>query len=93
MVGFWVANFFSAQGPKFCYEKRTVILNTENCEIMGKAQPLKTNGMQITKTGQIKSPPRTVSIVRVPVASGSPQIGMINKSELHEGRHFSSVIN
>jgi hypothetical protein len=37
------------------------------------------------KTGQIKLPSRTESIVRVPVAPGSPQVGIITKRELQEG--------
>ena len=34
------------------------------------------------KIGQIKLPPRTESIVKVPVTLGSPLVGMTNKCEL-----------
>ena len=50
--------------------------------MVGKAQPLETKGTSRMKTGQMKLPPRTESIVRVPVAPGSPQVRIINKREL-----------
>ena len=37
------------------------------------------------KIGQINLPPRSESIVRVPVTPGSPLVGMTNKCELQEG--------
>jgi hypothetical protein len=47
--------------------------------------PTETNGMKKLKIGQIKLPPRADSVVRVPVALESPQIGIFNKRKLQEG--------
>ena len=49
------------------------------------------------KIGQIKLPPRTESIVKVPVIPGSPLVGMTNKCEIQRGviiaASFTSVVD
>jgi hypothetical protein len=66
------------------YETRTVTLNGQKCEMVGKTQTLETKGKKRLKIGQIKLPPRRESIVRIPVAPGSPQVGIVNKRELRK---------
>jgi hypothetical protein len=77
-------NFLQCARAKICYEMRMVALNGEKCEMVRETQPLETKGMKKLKIGQIKLPPRADSIVRVPVAPGSPHIGVINKRELQK---------
>jgi len=48
-------------------------------ERLGKLEPSKLT------VGNIKLPPRTESIVKVPVMPGSPLVGLINRCELREG--------
>jgi len=66
-----------------CYESRTVTLNGEVC--VGKTKQLELNKPTVRKMGQIKLPPRTESIVKVPVMPGSPLVGMTNKCEIQKG--------
>jgi hypothetical protein len=49
-------------------------------------------GRQGIKAGQIRLPPRTESIVRVPVAPGSPQVGITSKRELQEGDILAATL-
>jgi len=75
-------DFLQRARAKICYETRTVILYGEKYEMVDKAEKW---GRQGIKAGQIRLPPRTESIVRVPVAPGSPQVGITSKRELQEG--------
>ena len=76
--------FLQRARVKICYETRTVMLNGARCEMVGTTKQLETEGTKRMRTGQIKLPPRKESIVRVSVASISPQAGMMNKSELQK---------
>jgi hypothetical protein len=78
-------DFLQSARAKICYETRTVTLKLEKCERAGKAKQLETEGMKRRKIGRVKIAPRTESIVRLPVAPGSPQVGISNKRELQEG--------
>ena len=53
--------------------------------MVGMAEQLKAREPNMRKIGQINLPPRSESIVRVPVTPGSPLVGMTNKCELQEG--------
>jgi hypothetical protein len=59
-----------------------VTLKGEECEMVGKARPLELEGPKGMKIERIMLAPRTEGIVSFPVASGSPQVGMIKKREL-----------
>jgi len=50
--------------------------------MVGKTKELEAREPNMRKIGQIKLPPRTESIVRVPVTPGSPLVGMTNKCEI-----------
>ena len=52
---------------------------------VGKTKQLELREPNVRKMGQIKLPPRTESIVKVPVMPGSPLVGMTNKCEIQEG--------
>ena len=53
--------------------------------MVGKLKQLELNKPTVRKMGQIKLPPRTESIVKVPVKTGSPLVGMTNKCEIQKG--------
>jgi hypothetical protein len=75
-------NFLQRTRAKICYETGIVILYGEKYEMIGKAGQLGEKG---TKAAQITLPPRSESIVRLPVAPGSPQVGITDKRKLQEG--------
>jgi len=52
--------------------------------MVGKAKQLELREPNVRKIGQIKLPPRTESIVKVPVMPGSPLVGMTYKCEIKE---------
>jgi len=60
---------------------------------MGKTKQLEAREPNMRKTGQIKlqAPPRTESIVRVPVTPGSPLVGVTNKVRNTKRNYFSSI--
>jgi hypothetical protein len=78
-------DFFQSAKAKICYKSRTVTLKGKRFRMEGNCQLLRDKGNVVRNVGQIRLPPRTESIVRVPVATGSPQVGMIKKCELQEG--------
>ena len=78
-------DFLQRAKAKFCYESRTVTLNGEICKMVGKAKQLELREQIVRKMGQIKLPPRTESILKVPVTPGSPLVGMTNKCKIQEG--------
>ena len=78
-------DFLQLAKAKLCYESRTVTLNGEVCQMVGKTKQLELNKPTVRKMGQIKLPPRTESIVKVPVKTGSPLVGMTNKCEIQRG--------
>lgn len=51
----------------------------------GKTEQLEERETRVKKIELIKLPPRTESIVRLPVTPGSPLVGVINKWEIQEG--------
>jgi hypothetical protein len=53
--------------------------------MVGMAEQLETREPIMRKISQIKLPPRSESIVKVPVTLGSPLVGMTNKCELQDG--------
>jgi hypothetical protein len=53
--------------------------------MVGKTKQLELNKPTVRKMGQIKLPPRTESIVKVLVKTGSPLVGMTNKCEIQKG--------
>jgi hypothetical protein len=78
-------DFLKRARAKICYDTRTVKLNGEKCEMVGKTNQIETKGTHHVKIGRIKLSPRSEIVVRVPVAPGSPLIGMVNKCKLQEG--------
>ena len=47
-----------------------------------KTEELGTKRPNELKVGKIKLPPRTESVVRVPVATGSPLVGLLDRCEV-----------
>ena len=78
-------DFLQRAKAKLCDESRTVTLNGEICKIVGKTKQLELREPNVRQMGQIKLPPRTESIVKVPVMPGSPLVGMTTKCEIQEG--------
>ena len=73
-------DFLQRTKARNSYETGKVILLGERYAILGKVKP-----SEKTVMTDIKLPPRTESIVRIPVAPKAPQVGMTNKRELKEG--------
>jgi len=78
-------DFLQHANTKFCYESRTATLNGEECEMVNETENFGAREPNKLKIGQIKLPPRTGSIVRVPVKLGSALVGMTNRCEIQEG--------
>jgi hypothetical protein len=78
-------DFLQNTRANVCYDSRTVTLNGEACKMAGKTKHLEAGEPNMRKIGQIKSPPRTESIVRVPVEPRSPLVGITNKCQIQEG--------
>jgi hypothetical protein len=68
-------DFFQIAKATICYASRTVTLRGEQYPIVCKGQ----------KRNQIKLPPRSESVVKVPVKPGSPRIGVSDKCKLLDG--------
>jgi len=75
-------DFLQRAKAKLCYESRTVTLNGEICLMLGKPKQIELREPNMRKIDQVKLPPRTESIVKVPVMPGSPLVGMTNKCEI-----------
>ena len=60
-------------------------LNGDVYKMRGKTEQLEERETRVKKIELIKLPPRTESIVRLPVTPGSPLVGVINKCEMQEG--------
>ena len=78
-------DFLQLAKAKLCYELRTVTLNGEVCQMVGKMEQLELNRSTVRKMGQIKLPPQTESIVKVPMTPGSLLVGMTNKCKIEKG--------
>ena len=78
-------DFLQHAKAKICYEWRTVALNGKECKMVNETEQFGAREPNKLKIGQIKLSPRTESIVRVPVKSGSPLVGMTNRCEIQEG--------
>ena len=78
-------DFLQRVKAKICYETRTVKLNGEVYKMVDKTKHLEERETKVKKLELIKLPPRTESIVRLPVTPGSPLVGVINKCEIQEG--------
>ena len=78
-------DFLQHARAKICYESRTVTLNGEKCKMVNEAERLGKSEPSKLTVGNTKLPPRTESIVKVPVTPGSPLVGLINRCELREG--------
>lgn len=53
--------------------------------MVGKTKQFETRKTKVRKVEEIKLPPRTESIVKLPVTPGSPLVGVIDKCEIREG--------
>ena len=53
--------------------------------MIGKMKQLELREPKVRKIGQIKLPPRTESIVKIPVMPESLLVGMTNKCEIQKG--------
>jgi hypothetical protein len=78
-------DFLQNANANICYTLRTVTLNGETYTMVGRVKLLGGKEMVIRSRGQIELPPRAESTVRVPVAPGSPSMGVTNKYEIQEG--------
>ena len=74
-------DFIQRAKARLCYESRTVTLNGEICIMVGKTKQLKLREPNVRKICQVKLPPRTESIVKIPVMPGSPLVGMTNSAK------------
>jgi len=63
-------DFLQRAKARLYYESRTITLNGEICIMVGKTKQLDLREPKLRKIGQIKLPPRTESIVKVPVLQG-----------------------
>jgi len=77
-------DFLQRVKTKVCSESRTVTLNWEICKIVGKTKKSELKEPNVRKIGQIKLPPWTKSIMKVPLMPGSPLVGMTNKCEIQK---------
>jgi len=77
--GILCRDFLQRAKAKLCYESRTVTLNGEICKMVGKTKQLELKEPNLRKICQIKLPPQTESVVKVPLMPGSPLLGMTNK--------------
>ena len=75
-------DFLQCANANLCYEWRTVTLNGEICKMVGNSKQLELREPNVRNIGQIKLPPRTESIVKIPVMPGSPLVGMTYKCEI-----------
>jgi hypothetical protein len=89
-------DFFQMAKATICYASRSVTILGELCPMIGRGPGRKV----------ITLPPRSESVVRIPVKSGAPTIGVIDKCRLldgvfmaaslsyvHEGHVFTSILN
>jgi hypothetical protein len=74
-------DFFQRARAKICYETRTVVLYGEKYNLDDQAKELGERG---TKAGQIRLPPRTECVVRVPVTPDSPRVGITRRREMQK---------
>ena len=68
----------------FAMNLELLSLNGETRKLVGKTKQLEAREPNMRKVGQIKLPPRTESIERVAVTSGSSLVGMTKKCEIQE---------
>jgi hypothetical protein len=78
------SDFLQRANAKICYASQTITLNGEEYKMVNKIEQFGTRKPNEQKIGQIKLPPRTETIVRVPVKPGLP-LGITNRCELREG--------
>jgi len=78
-------DFLQRKRANFCHESQTVTFNGETCKMVDKIKQLEAREPNMRKVGQIKLPPRTESIMRVPETQGSLLVGMTKKCEIQEG--------
>ena len=73
-------DFLQHVKPKVYYEAWTVRLNGETCKMVGNADQVEARKQMRGKFNKL--PPRRECIVKIPVMSESPPVGIINKSEI-----------
>jgi len=78
-------DFLQHAKAKVCYESQTVTLNGKEYKMVNETEKFGIRKHNKLKIGQIKLPPRTESIVRVPVKPESPLVGRTNRCEIQEG--------
>jgi hypothetical protein len=85
-------DFFRRTKAKICYATRVVTLKGKRYRMVGSSEPPSEKQMLEKKVRQIKLPPRTESIVRIPVAPGSPHLGIIEKHEIQKGVFLAATL-
>jgi hypothetical protein len=70
---------------RFVMNREPLTLNGEECKMVNKTKQFGAGELNKLKIGQIKLPPRTESILWVPVKLGSPPVGMTNRCKIQEG--------
>jgi hypothetical protein len=78
-------DFLQRNKAKVCYASQTVTLNGETCRMVGNTKKIMAREANRRKVGLLKLPPRTESVVKIPVAPGSPLVGITNKCEIQQG--------
>jgi hypothetical protein len=85
-------DFLAMARAKICYESRTVILRDESHKMVGDRVSSKAKYSPNRNRCRITLPPRAESVVRIPVAPGSPNVGVISKSEIQEGVFMAAAL-
>jgi hypothetical protein len=78
-------DFLQQMKAKICYENRTIELNGEPYKMVGNGKESDTDEVKAKPTNFIKLPPRSESVVKLPVSPGSPPVGVIDKYEIQDG--------
>jgi hypothetical protein len=74
------------------YESRTVTVRGESHKMVGDWVSSRAKYSPNKSRCSITQPPRTESVVRIPMAPGSPEVGVISKSELQEGVFMAAAL-
>ena len=85
-------DFLVKANARICYESRTVILGGEAHNMVGSVKAPIAKYLPNDNKCKITLPPRTESVVRIPVAAGSPNVGVMQKCEIQEGVFMAAAL-
>jgi hypothetical protein len=85
-------DFFQRSKATICYATQTVTLDGKTYAMIDKGRSGRITAGIAGAKSLIHLPPRSESIVRVPVTPGSPSVGVISKCELQEGIFVAATL-